>query len=135
LFAGYQAGYNNTTGSSNIYIGNPGCPSPYTESNTIRIGSQGTGRAQQNATYVAGIYGSTASGGTPVDINSNSQLGASSGGSFTVYNQNTTNVPAVSYGQQIVQCPTDHPHLLSGTWGFYFDREDLFMEPSIRWLS
>jgi hypothetical protein len=41
------------------------------ESNTIRIGTQG----EQVATYVAGIYGVTASGGTPVYINSSGQLG------------------------------------------------------------
>src|ERR1019366_554099 len=59
-FLGQGAGGNNTTGDSNLYLGNPG---PTTqENNTIRIGSQGSGigTAKQNNTYIAGIYGGTA---------------------------------------------------------------------------
>jgi hypothetical protein len=71
-FYGWQAGYLNTTGSSDIYIGNQG-PAPGAESNAIRIGDP----AHQNAAYVAGIYGSSASGGVPVYVNSAGQLGTS----------------------------------------------------------
>jgi endosialidase-like protein len=40
------------------------------ESNTIRIGT-----TDQTATFIAGIFGKTSSGGTPVYINSNGKLG------------------------------------------------------------
>ena len=73
-FYGFGAGYNNITGSSNVYIANVGPPSG-NESNTIRIGWQGIGNLQQNTAYIAGIYGSTSSGGIPVYVNSNGQLG------------------------------------------------------------
>ncbi len=65
---GYYAGASLTTGSDNVDIANMGVAG---ESNTIRIGTQG----EQVATYVAGIYGATASGGTAVYINSSGQLG------------------------------------------------------------
>ena len=74
-FLGAGAGIFNTTGNSDIYIKNPGVSSG-AESNTIRIGTQGTGDGQQNAAYVAGIFGSTVGGdGVPVYIDSNGQLG------------------------------------------------------------
>ena len=63
---GYLAGYNITTGNNNIDIGNQGTSS---ENNVIRIGGH------QQATYVVGIYGSTASGGTAVYVSSSGQLG------------------------------------------------------------
>ncbi len=66
---------NNQSGSNNVYIMNQGPPG--SESNTIRIGTQGTGDGQQNAAYIAGIYGSTSSGGIAVYVNSNGQLGTS----------------------------------------------------------
>jgi hypothetical protein len=72
-FSGAGAGYSNTTGNNNIYIGNPGS-APGTESNTIRIGGD-IGYGSQTAAYIVGIYGSTSSGGVPVYINSNGQLG------------------------------------------------------------
>jgi trimeric autotransporter adhesin len=65
-FLGDFAGLNNTTGSSDIYIGNPGLDN---ENTAIRIGSN------QQATYIAGIYGVTSASGVPVYINSNGQLG------------------------------------------------------------
>ena len=52
-----------------MYIANEG-PSSGTESNTIRIGTQGTGESQQDVTFIAGIYGATSSGGVSVYINS-----------------------------------------------------------------
>jgi hypothetical protein len=63
---GIGAGGNLTGGSGNIDIGNSGTDG---ESNTIRIG------VLQTATFIAGIYGATASGGTAVYINSSGQLG------------------------------------------------------------
>ena len=48
---GFQAGSNLTTGSNNVDIGNLGVAA---ESNTIRIGTQGT----QTATFIAGIFNS-----------------------------------------------------------------------------
>ncbi len=73
-FFGFGAGAYNTTGSNDVYIANVG-PSSGAESNTIRIGTQGTGNGQQNITYIAGIFGSTSSSGIQVYINSNGQLG------------------------------------------------------------
>ncbi len=78
-FFGNLAGGNNTTGSSNIYLANPGCTYPCTESNTIRIGTQGTGQGQQNATYIAGINGATTNAGVPVFIDSTGLLGTGGG--------------------------------------------------------
>jgi hypothetical protein len=63
---GASAGGNLTTGSNNIEIGNAGVAA---EDKTIRIGTT------QKATFVAGIYGETASGGIAVYINSSGQLG------------------------------------------------------------
>jgi hypothetical protein len=60
-FLGQNAGNNNTTGDSNIYIGNTG---PTTqENNTIRIGTNGSGigTGKQNSTYIAGIVSHTVS--------------------------------------------------------------------------
>jgi hypothetical protein len=64
---GGGAGFNLTTGNSNIDIGNPGIAG---ESNTIRIGTQGT----QKKTFIAGI---SAAGvmGSAVKINGSGQLG------------------------------------------------------------
>jgi len=64
---GYQAGRNLTTGDNNIDIGNEGVAA---ESNTIRIGTQGT----QAATFIAGIAGTGVSG-TAVKITASGQLG------------------------------------------------------------
>lgn len=74
IHLGFLAGQNNTTGSNNIYIGDIGCAYPCAESNTIRIG----GFTQATTTYIAGIYGASSSGGIPVYVNSNGQLGTSS---------------------------------------------------------
>jgi len=65
---GNFAGLNLTTGSYNIDIGNEGVAD---EGNTIRIGDS----ANQVATFIAGIYGATASGGIAVYVNSDGQLG------------------------------------------------------------
>jgi hypothetical protein len=59
---GYQAGWGLTTGSNDVDIGNLGVAA---ESNTIRIGTQGT----QNATYIAGVFGSSVTGDAVVVSN------------------------------------------------------------------
>jgi hypothetical protein len=65
-----------TTGNSNIMIGSPGIVG---DNNTIRIGSQGTGTAQQNTAFMAGIVGVTGSNENFVTINTaTGQLGTSS---------------------------------------------------------
>ncbi len=65
-----------TSESSNIVIGNSGVIS---ESNVIRIGTQGAGAAQQNKCYVAGITGNTVSNTQLVLLDSTTgQLGVSS---------------------------------------------------------
>jgi uncharacterized coiled-coil protein SlyX len=65
---GFNAGGNLTSGSDNIYIGNLGAAS---ESNTIRIGTEGT----QTGTFIAGITGQDATGGDPVFITTAGKLG------------------------------------------------------------
>jgi trimeric autotransporter adhesin len=69
---GYKAGYNLTTGSNNIDIGSPGVVA---ESGVIRIGTITGTTSTQNATYIAGIYAETATGGTEVFIDSSGRLG------------------------------------------------------------
>src|SRR6266446_2799739 len=64
---GYLAGSALTTGTDNIDIGNAGVAG---DAGIIRIG-----RSFINATYIAGIYGATASGGTAVYIDFSGQLG------------------------------------------------------------
>ena len=65
---GDSAGVNLTVGSNNIDIGNKGVAG---ESNTIRIGANGT---HTNA-YMAGISGATVAGGVGVIVDSNGHLG------------------------------------------------------------
>ncbi len=75
-YSGTYAGLHNTTGNNNIYMGNVGCTYPCEESSTIRIGGDVLlGYGAQTAVYIAGIYGSTSSGGVPVYINSDGLLG------------------------------------------------------------
>jgi hypothetical protein len=65
---GFYAGYNLTTGSNNIDIGNKGAAG---DNDTIKIGVQGT----QRATYIAGIQGTTVAGGVEVVVDASGQLG------------------------------------------------------------
>ncbi len=75
-YVGEGTGQNNNNGSSNIYLMSLGT----NESNTIRIGSQGTGNGQQNATYVAGVYSATSeSTGQTVCVGSDGKLWGVSG--------------------------------------------------------
>jgi hypothetical protein len=65
---GQQAGYGITTGSANIDIGNKGDAA---DTGTLRIGSADA----QKQTFVAGIFGATVTGGSPVYVTANGQLG------------------------------------------------------------
>ena len=67
---GSEAGINLTTGSNNIDIGHDGNAA---ETNTIRIGKKGV----QTKTVIAGIRGTTVSGGITVFIDTNGRLGTS----------------------------------------------------------
>jgi len=64
---GVNAGFNLTTGINDIEIGSKGVAA---ESNTIRIGTQGT----QTATFIAGISGIPVTGAA-VEVSSTGQLG------------------------------------------------------------
>lgn len=86
---GALAGTNVVTGSNNILMGH-NVASAYTgsegsnivvghagvaaESNTIRIGTNGSSTAQQNRAFVAGITAVTVSASAPVGVDTNSQL-------------------------------------------------------------
>ena len=65
---GFNAGLNLNTGNDNIDIGNEGVAG---ESDTIRIGTEGT----QQATFIAGIDGVTVASGVGVIVDSNGHLG------------------------------------------------------------
>lgn len=67
IAVGFEAGKALTTGSNDIDIGNQGAAG---DSNTIRVGTQGT----QKKTFVAGISGATVTGAEVV-VNSAGQLG------------------------------------------------------------
>lgn len=67
--------------SSNILIRNAGTAA---ESNTIRIGTQGNGAAQQNACYIAGITGVSVSNSAPVFFDTTTgQLGQGTSSAMT----------------------------------------------------
>jgi trimeric autotransporter adhesin len=68
IAVGSQAGGNLIAGNNNIYIGNSG---EARDANTIRIGRQGT----HTRAFVAGIFGSSITGGTSVVVTSNGRLG------------------------------------------------------------
>jgi hypothetical protein len=65
---GVEAGFYLTTGSNNIEIANQGTAA---DADTIRIGTEGT----QTATYIAGIFNTTVTGGCTVVAASTGQLG------------------------------------------------------------
>jgi hypothetical protein len=65
---GYEAGFNLTTGSFNVDIGNFGVAGG---SNTIRIDAVGT----QTAAFIAGIRGAVVPSGVGVVVGTNGQLG------------------------------------------------------------
>jgi hypothetical protein len=78
---GTGSGFSYTSSEdSNITIGNEGTVS---ESNVIRIGTQGNLIGQQNATYVAGIYNAAVGGTNAVVFADNTgKLGTTGGGSI-----------------------------------------------------
>lgn len=104
---GYFAGYSYTSSeSSNIAIGNNGV---LAESNTIRIGVQGSGLGQQNRAFIAGIAGVANSNSSVTTVNtSTGQLGNDTT-NFTILstglqlkgNNTNTAPPAGFIGQQI----------------------------------
>jgi hypothetical protein len=85
---GFVAGDNYTSSeSSNIMIGNTGTIS---ESNVIRIGTQGSGTGQQNTCFIAGIEGVSVSNKNYVTINtSTGQLGSEAASSLFSVNIQT----------------------------------------------
>jgi trimeric autotransporter adhesin len=93
IIVGGEAGINVTTGNGEILIGNS--PEGSAESNTIRIGTQGTGTGQQSTAYIAGINGSTVSSGAAVYVDSTGKLGTSGGGT-------TSNSSAYEIGGTVV---------------------------------
>ncbi len=68
IVIGQYAGQNLTTGANNIEIGNQGVAQ---DVNTIRLGDKAT----QKKTFVAGINGTTVSGGVAVMVTNKGQLG------------------------------------------------------------
>ncbi|MCL5875793.1 MAG: tail fiber domain-containing protein [Candidatus Dependentiae bacterium] len=91
---GYQAGSGITTGTNNIHIGIsiPGA----NESNTIRIGTQGT----QTGCYIGGIYGVAHSGGSvPVQATSDGHITGQT--SSRRYKENIS--PLTSVSEQLTQ--------------------------------
>lgn len=89
---GVNAGNNHTLAdSNNIVIGNLGATG---ESNTIRIGTTGSGTAQQNRIFLAAVTGVTVAGSAPIGVDTNGQL--SSLGFGTAAQVFTSNGPATS---------------------------------------
>jgi hypothetical protein len=71
---GTNAGYSATTGSNNVFLG-ANVFGTATDMNTIRLGLPYNGAIGQNQTFIAGIYGTPITGGVPVVIDANGQLG------------------------------------------------------------
>lgn len=88
---GNDAGTNYTGAeSSNLMLAHKGVLG---ESNTIRIGTQGSGSGQQNLCFVAGITAVTVAGSAPVGVNTNGQLSSLGfGSSGQVLTSNGTSV-------------------------------------------
>jgi trimeric autotransporter adhesin len=74
---GDGVGLGNTSGSFNTYLGVNTTAIPDGESDTVRIGDPAFGVA----CFVGGIFGQTATGGVPVVVNANGQLGTVPAGS------------------------------------------------------
>jgi hypothetical protein len=73
---GYIAGANQTAGSNNVYIGYGAGINQTDGSNNVYIGYFIEGvSGENNSCYIGSIFGQTASGGTPVYINSAGKLG------------------------------------------------------------
>ena len=80
---GYNAGGSATTGSYNLFLGAEVLGTA-ADTNTIRIGNTYNGGdtppSGQNKTFIAGIRGTSVTGGFPVVIDANGQLGTADGG-------------------------------------------------------
>jgi hypothetical protein len=72
---GYNTLFNNTSGSNNLALGTLAGDSVTTADNVICIGA--AGEDVSNSCYVGNIFGSTASGGIAVLVNSSGKLGTS----------------------------------------------------------
>lgn len=101
--------------SSNIVIGNAGVTG---ESNTIRIGTQGSGNAEQNTCYVAGVAGVATTNSQVVTVNTaTGQLGstpmASSGAWVKIQTQTAANSPTLDFTTGISATYTSYVFILS----------------------
>ncbi len=117
LLLGLGSGGNISTGSSNILLANPG---QNDESNTIRIGSSGTGVGQQTAVYIAGVNSQSIVSGSPVWVDANGMLGIGSGnnsGGVTSFNTRTGAVTSQAGDYSFSQLSGSvSPTQLSGTY-------------------
>jgi len=103
VLGGLNSGNNLTLGdSSNIFLQNIGQAG---DNNTIRIGTQGAGFAQQNRAFIAGVYGVTPAVAAPelVIIDSAGQLGSTGGGVPTATFIVTANQALAANTQYIIQ--------------------------------
>jgi hypothetical protein len=71
---GFQSGFNAGTGNYNLFLG-ANVVGTASDTNAIRIGLPYDGTNGQNQTFIAGIYGTPITGGLPVVIDANGQLG------------------------------------------------------------
>lgn len=89
--------------SSNILIGNNGTLG---ESNTMRLGTQGSGNGQVNATYIAGITGVTVTSLALVSMNTSTgqigQFASANNGVVTTGTSGTPTVTALSANGQLL---------------------------------
>ena len=117
---GYLAGNSYTSSeSSNICLLSTGTLG---ESNTIRIGTQGSGAGQQNTAYIAGIVGVTVSNPVLTTINSSTgQLGVIASSNSSVLTTGATGVPTLTAlatdGQLIIGSTSGAPAAATLTAG------------------
>ena len=71
---GFNAGANVTIGSHNVYLG-ADVAGAAADANTMRLGRPYDGASGQNRTFIAGVHGTEITGGVPVVIDANGQLG------------------------------------------------------------
>jgi hypothetical protein len=80
---GFGAGQNATTGNYNLFLG-ANVTGTAADTNTIRLGVPHDGTNGQNQTFIAGIYGTPITGGLPVVIDANGQLGTGAAAGLTL---------------------------------------------------
>lgn len=94
IFGDVSGGNLTGTDSDNIMIGSRGTAG---DNHKIIIGTQGSGDAEQNSCYIAGIHNVTPSGATEtVIIDSNGQLGSTATFSGFVWNESTGTTQALA---------------------------------------